>query len=227
MKIISFLNHKGGVGKTTLCSNIAQSILRQDEPRSILLVDADPQGSLRDWHDALDENIILPGIEVIGADRRNTLVGAKDIALNIGSGYMMIDTPGDIKEIHGVALRMADLVIIPIRPSPYDVWATEDTIELVRTARGMNEKLKAAIVINQAIPNTRIHAEVLALLAQYSDFFIPKFHVSHRISFAKTAALGKTVFDSNDLAAIKEVDCLTFELLDYLYDRSSNDNQAA
>lgn len=217
MKIISFLNHKGGVGKTTLCSNIAKSILRQDEPNSILLVDADPQGSLRDWHDALDMNIVLPGIEVIGADRRNTLVGAKDIALNIGADYMLIDTPGDIKEIHGVALRMADLVIIPIRPSPYDVWATEDTIELVRTARGMNERLKAAIVINQAIPNTKIHSEVSALLAQYSDFFIPDQHVSHRVSFAKTAALGQTVFDSNDSAAIKEVDYLTKELLDYLY----------
>lgn len=221
MKIISFLNHKGGVGKTTLCTNIAASIVRQDDPYSIMLVDSDPQGSLRDWHDALDVDLHHDRLEVIGADRRNALIGSKLIAENNKASYMLIDTPGDIKELHGAALSMSDLVVIPIRPSPYDIWATEDTIELVRTAKQLNVNLKAVLLINQAIPGTKIHKEVKALLDEYLDFIIPQFHISHRISFAKTAALGKTIFDCDDKAAKYEIESATFELLDILYERKS------
>jgi len=219
MKIISFMNHKGGVGKTTLCTNLAKAFLKEDDPLSITLVDSDPQGSLRDWHNALEEGTEHDRINIVGADRRNTLVGITNF---VNSNYMFIDTPGNIKELHAAALNMSDMVIIPIRPSPYDIWATEDTIDLVRTVCEVNKRIKPALVINQAIPNTKIHKEVKELLSKFKDFFIPDAHISHRVVFAKTAALGNTVFESDDKLAMLELTSVANELLDYLYGRKSS-----
>lgn len=217
MKIISFLNHKGGVGKTTLCTNLAKAIILEDDA-TVTLVDADPQGSLRDWQNAKSEGENHEGLDIVGADRRNTLMGVRNL---FSSNYMLIDTPGNIKDLHAAALNMSDMVIIPLRPSPYDVWATEDTIELVRTARDINPKIKAAILINQAIPNTKIHAEVTELLKKFEDFYIVQCAISHRVSFAKMAAIGNTVFESGDSSAIREVQIAANHILNNLYEHTS------
>ncbi len=218
MKIISFLNHKGGVGKTTLCTNISSAIMQLDDPHSILLVDADPQGSLRDWHNA-NENRCPDKLNILAADRKNALSELPSLLVDTRFNYVVIDTPGNIKELHGAALHISDLVIIPIRPSPYDIWATEDTLELVKTAKRFNKNLKAAIVVNQAIPNTIIHKEVKELLKQYSDdFYIVPEHISHRVAFAKAASTGNTVYDTLDNAAIKEVSAVTNILLGHLFE---------
>lgn len=213
MKIISFVNHKGGVGKTTLCSNLSKAFLKEDDPRSITLVDSDPQGSLRDWHNAIEEGIEHDRLNVVGADRRNALMGITSI---ISSSYMFIDTPGNIKELQAAAINLSDMVIIPLRPSPYDIWATEDTIELVRAACQINKKIKPVIIINQAIPNTKIHKEVKELLNEFKDFFIPDSYITHRVSFAKSASVGNTVFESDDKLAMLELSSIANELLDHL-----------
>lgn len=220
MKKISFLNHKGGVGKTTLCTNISRAFLVKEENQKILLIDADPQGSLRDWKNALDKSHDVYRIDTIAADRKRMLETIPDVLKDSTYDFVFIDTPGDINDLHGAALYMSDLVIIPIRPSPYDIWASEDTIKLVRTAQQFNKNLKAAIVINQAIHNTKIHKEVTELLKSYDDFFIPETVIHHRVSFARTASLGLTVFDechgAIDVAASCEISSLTFELIKHL-----------
>lgn len=218
MKIISFLNHKGGVGKTTLCTNIARAILSEDPIVNLLLVDSDPQGSLRDWHNATD--ISDDRINLVAADRKSALAQLPELVTSFRPfNYALIDTPGKMHELHGTALNLSDLVVIPIRPSPYDIWATEDTIELVKLAKAHNPKLKAAILINQAIPNTLIHKEVAELLHQYKDdFHIVPFHICHRVSFARSASTGHTVFDV-DAVASTEIINVTTSLLDYLFER--------
>lgn len=217
MKVISFMNHKGGVGKTTLVVNLARGIYLDDDPRSIMLVDADPQGSLRDWQNASDEK--MSGLDVIGADRRQSLLGAEAIAQNNMAGYMLIDTPGDINEIHGAAISISDLIVIPVRPSPWDVWATMDMINLVRNAMPANPKLKAMFVLNQAIPNCTINKEVIEALKEFEEIKLINSAIAHRVSFAKVVNSGQTVYESKDNLAIKECDNVITELLAYLYSK--------
>lgn len=223
MKVISLLNHKGGVGKTTLCTNLGTGILLNDDPQNILLVDADPQGSLRDWHNARTIEPTNDSIQIVGADRRSTLLGLPHL---FTPDYMLIDTPGDTKDVIGAALQMSDLAIIPLRPSPYDIWASAETIDLVRSANSINPKLKMMMVINQAIPNTRIHKEVRELLNEYTDFYICQTHICHRISFARTASEGQTVFESTDNPAMGEIANVTDEILDFLWGRVDAVNYA-
>lgn len=223
MKVISLLNHKGGVGKTTLCTNLGTGILLNDRPSEILLVDADPQGSLRDWQNANEDKPTYSEIHIVGADRRNTLLELRNFH---NPDYMIIDTPGDSKElIHGYALQISDLVIIPLLPSPYDVWASEETIDLVRTAKSVNPKLKAMILLNQSQPHTIIQKEVTELLKQYTDFVVCKNTIRKLEEFKQTAAIGKTIFESKKRAGAIDIGLVTDEILDYLWGK--NDAQTA
>lgn len=217
MKIISLLNNKGGVGKTTLCTNLGTGILLSDRPSEILLVDADPQGSLRDWHNANEDKPTYDEIHLVGADRRNTLLELRNFH---NPDYMIIDTPGDSKEIiHGYALQMSDLVIIPLLPSPYDVWASEETIDLVRTAKSVNPKLKAMFLLNQSQSHTIVQKEVVELLGQYKDFVLCKNTVRKLEEFKQTASIGKTVFESGKRAGASDIERVTEDILDYLWGR--------
>jgi chromosome partitioning protein len=218
LKVISFLNHKGGVGKTTLCVNLARAIQIHDDPRSIMIVDADDQGSARDWQNAMSTP--LEGIDVIGADRAKTLLASEDIARSRWSSYMLIDTAGDTAEIHGIAISLSHLIIIPVRPSPYDVWATQDTVFLIKTALRINPKLKAVFVLNQCIPNSTISGDVIKALAEFPEIYTLTNTLSHRLSFARSANGGHTVYETKDGLAMKEMDLVTNEILDYLYGKN-------
>lgn len=216
MRVITFMNCKGGVGKTTLCTNIARAIQLDDDPNLIMMVDADPQGSLRDWHDASEG--YFDKFDLMGADRRQTLLGSIPIAEKAGASYVLIDTPGDMQELNGAALSMSDLVVVPIRPSPYDVWATVDTIDLILSAKQINKKLKAMFIINQAIPNATVNKDVFDALGKYKDdFLIARHAICHRVAFAKTANEGKTVFETKEKLAINDIDLVTTELLFHLF----------
>lgn len=221
MKVISLLNHKGGVGKTTLCTNIGKGLQLLDESSNILLVDADQQGSLRDWHDASDG---MAGINVIGADRRQMLLQSKSIALSLKTNYMIIDTPGDMKEIHGAAISISDLIIIPIRPSPYDIWATLDTIDLIKTSMAANAKLKAIFVINQAIQNSTITNDVIGALNMHPEIYLAYKYICHRVAFAKCVNLGGTIYDSKDASAIREMHALVKYIFDLLWGNNEQYN---
>src|SRR6266850_606256 len=212
MKIISFMNHKGGVGKTTLTVNLARGIQNDDEPKYMMLVDADRQGSLRDWYESMN-SCDISGMRVIGADRYQTLIGSVSVARECMSSYMMVDTPGDVHQMHGAAISISDLIIIPVRPSPYDVWSTQDTITLVKTCMVSNPKLKAMFILNQCIPNSNICSEAISALSEHPEIRLATNVISHRLSFTKTASEGKTVFETRDKLAINEVVNITKEIL--------------
>ena len=104
MKIISLVNSKGGVGKTTLCINLARYVqmyhcskLQSDINTKVLVVDTDPQGSLRDWHDAGGSNYL----DIMIADKKSAVVQLPQILKNSEYKYVFIDTPGTLNEIIG------------------------------------------------------------------------------------------------------------------------------
>lgn len=203
MKIISFLNSKGGVGKTTLAINLAKYLYLYNYrelygiiPR-ILLVDADPQGSVRDWHEAGEQE----EIQVIAADRKQTLSSLPSHLDASAYDYVLIDTPGKVTEIMTAAISISDLCLIPVCPSPYDIWATKDVGDLIKIRQSLtNGSPQTYYVLNRCIPNTKISKEVRNHLS-LSHFNMLGRGVTQRVVYADSATKGKTIYDTDNEGA--------------------------
>ena len=203
---ISIQNQKGGGGKTTLAIHISHALALKGA--RVLLVDADPQGSARDWAAARSDK---PPFSVIGLDRPTLHRDLPPLAKDYD--HVVIDGPPRVSELARSAIIASDLVVVPIQPSPYDVWAADEVIKLIREASVFKETLKSVFVINRRIVNTAIGRDVGDALAEY---LIPvlKTVVSQRVSFAESAAAGGTVLDTDpNGAAAKEILALTEEIL--------------
>jgi len=203
---ISIQNQKGGVGKTTLAIHLSHALALKGA--RVLLVDADPQGSARDWAAARSDK---PPFSVIGLDRPTLHRDLPPLAKDYD--HVVIDGPPRVSELARSAIIASDLVVVPIQPSPYDVWAADEVIKLIREASVFKENLKSVFVINRRIVNTAIGRDVGDALAEY---LIPvlKTVISQRVSFAESAAAGGTVLDTDpNGAAAKEILALTEEIL--------------
>ncbi len=206
--IIAVQNQKGGVGKTTLAIHI--SYVLSSFKNRVLLIDADPQGSSRDWAAAREEQ---PPFSLVGLDRPTI---HRDLP-NLAEGYdhVVIDGPPRVTDLARSAIVAADLVVIPIQPSPYDVWAAVEVINLIKEASVFKESLKSVFVINRKIVNTAIGRDVVEALAEYS-IPVAKAGVCQRVAFAESAASGQTVMElDRKSSASKEIKALVKELLNY------------
>jgi chromosome partitioning protein len=204
--IISVLNQKGGVGKTTLAIHISHALVLKGS--RVLLVDADPQGSARDWAAARSNPPLFP---VVGLDRptihRDLPALVKDFT------HVVIDGPPRVSDLARSAMIAADLVMVPIQPSPYDIWAADEIIKLIAEASVFKEKLKSVFVINRRIVNTAIGRDVVEALEQY-PIPVLKASISQRVAFAESAATGGTVLETDRTGpAAKEVMALVEELM--------------
>ena len=202
--IISILNEKGGVGKTTLATNLARAFTLRD--KKVLLVDSDPQGSARDWHVNGNREML----EVIGLDRPTL---DKDVT-KFKNRYDMIFIDGapQITEMVVKALLCSDMILIPVQPSPYDIWASKSLVDLVKQRQDITGGYpKAAFVISRQIGNTCIGKEVRDVLEEY-DLPVFNYGTGERITYAETAAEGRTVFEGKDPNARNEIGNIADEL---------------
>lgn len=205
MKVIAVLNQKGGSGKTTIATHLARGL--QLKGHSVLLVDSDQQGSARDWR-AVDEDNPVP---VIGLDRPTL---DKDLKSVSDKDYVVIDGSPQATSLAISAIKAADFILIPVQPSPYDIWATSDLVDLVQQRiEMMDGKLKSAFVVSRAIQNTNIGKEVATALLDY-NLPVLETRVMQRVAYPNSAALGKTVFDteSPNSNAIQEITALVSEI---------------
>jgi chromosome partitioning protein len=205
--IISIQNQKGGVGKTTLAVHISHALALRDEPT--LLLDADPQGSARDWAAARKSP---PPFSVVGLDRPTIHRDLPAIAKNYA--HVVIDGPPRVTDLARSAIAAADLVLIPVQPSPYDVWAAQEVINLIQEASVFKENLKSVFVINRKIANTAIGRDVTEALSGYG---VPVLRspICQRVSFAESAANGQTVLETEPNGqAAQEIHALVNELLE-------------
>lgn len=203
-KVLAVLNQKGGSGKTTLSTNL--SVALQKAGSSVVLVDADPQGSARDWNEANGGEVIA----VVGLDRETI---AKDLkAITANYDWIVIDGAPQIAKLAAAAVKAADIVLIPVQPSPYDIWACADLVDLIKARQEVTDGMpKAAFVISRAIKNTRLAGDVAQAL---QDYGLPVFQslTSQRVVYPTTAAQGQTVFDDRDVEAITEIEAIRQEL---------------
>jgi chromosome partitioning protein len=129
-------------------------------------------------------------------------------------------------DLSATVISLSDFIVVPLSPSPCDVWATLDTLSIIRAGMRANPNLKTLIVINQAIQNCTINKEVFDLLAEHApDFRIAAKPVIGRISFAKSGMSGQTIYETKDRAAMEEIDDLTLEIMNYLNEEiNTNEN---
>jgi chromosome partitioning protein len=186
--IIGVLNQKGGVGKTTIAVNLA-AVFARDGNR-VLLVDADPQGSSLAWSAARESR---PPFAIVGMPKPTLHRDLPEIARDYD--VVVIDGAPRVNELGRAAIMASDLVIIPVQPSPYDVWATGDVVQLVTEAQVYKPDLKSVFVINRKIVNTAIGRDVGTALAEFG-FPVSEVALCQRVIYAETAAQGLSVIET-------------------------------
>lgn len=206
-KIITVAQQKGGSGKTTMAVNLAISLLGRGY--SVAIVDTDPQGSMGRW--------FIERMERADTDPDQPLEFSTSSAwgasyesekLKKRFDFVVLDTPPKIDADLRPALRVADLVVVPVATSQVDLWATEGVLDLAR-----REKRRAMIVINRARPGTRLSAEIAGQAADL-DADVAQTQIGNRVAYAETLGQGLGVSErSRTRTASDEFEALTDEIL--------------
>lgn len=211
-KIIVAANQKGGCGKTTVAMQLGGTLGRNGH--RVLIVDADPQGTATRWAaSALDETPFPAHVAGLAA------AGGKvhrEIKKYLESyDFILVDCPPAVESpVPQSVLLIADLALMPIIPSPADLWAATGTRGLIERATEINPGLQARLVVNMLQSNTSMSREVLDVL---QDFGIPlteaRLHL--RTAYRQSAVYGGTVHNVGREAgkAIQEVENLVKEML--------------
>jgi chromosome partitioning protein len=206
--IIGVLNQKGGVGKTTLAVHLADAFARRDQ--RVMLIDADPQASALDWSTSralrLQELPLSNAPAQIGSAHSDPLFPVaglpkkslhKDLPiLSKGFDTVIIDGPPRVYEVAQSCIMASDFVLIPVQPSPYDVWAAKEIVDLIHEASNYKPTLKYAFVINRKIVNSALGRDVIEALAGYPVRVLTS-TICQRVALAESAAQGRTVFETD------------------------------
>ncbi|ADH89501.1 Cobyrinic acid ac-diamide synthase [Ancylobacter novellus DSM 506] len=205
--IIGLLNQKGGVGKTTLATHIAGELA--SEGARVAVIDADPQGSALDWAQTRAQSGLPRLFGVIGLAREVLHQEVPDLAK--ANDHIVIDGPPRVTALARSTILASDLILIPVQPSSYDLWASMEIVGLVNEARMFKPDLKAAFVVNRCITGTVVGRDMRSAL----DGEIPALNtvIGQRIAFVESVATGRLVreLDGRGQAA-KEITALTAEL---------------
>jgi chromosome partitioning protein len=182
-RVITVAQQKGGAGKTTLA--VILGVTAQEFGHRVALVDIDPQGSLTRWA-AL--RLTVPDSRLI---RVSTVTGwraANEISrLSRDYDLIVVDSPPHALTDAKIAMRAADLVVVPVQPSPLDIWATRPTIDFAE-----GERKKTLLVLNRVPQRSPIAEQMAAALAELG---VPSAaaKLGNRASFAASMAEGQSV----------------------------------
>ena len=206
--IISFLNGKGGVGKTTTTINVATALGKMGH--DIVVVDTDPQQSIGNWFVPEKCNF-----DVVSASSQKEVYSIKKSLKSYD--YIIIDGAAAISEISSAAVMVSDLVIIPVTASPLD-FAASTAILAVIEARNDLQPVKARFLVTKKV-HAATMVQVLKDSIQETGFKALKTGTTQRQSYIKTMLDGGTVFETSDSQAKGEIDNIVREILEILNEK--------
>lgn len=208
--IVSVTSLKGGVGKSTISQNLAVCFAHMGY--KVAIIDTDTNASSVHWSGLRSED--LPHITVIGLTESEAL--RKNIKqLHKDYDLIVIDGTPSLSKLVSTIIILGDIVIIPIRPSGLDVWATEKFIEKYEQAKALKEDVKAYFVLNEYNESINLNRDVKDSLAEL-DIDILKSTIRHRIAYEEVVVMGMGAYEYRDAKAKKEVTNLTNEVLETL-----------
>lgn len=195
MKTIVINSQKGGSGKTTLCAHLAVEAQRVgDGP--VYMIDTDPQGTLSTWHEHRAAE--WPQRVEVGLSE---LPKALAVLKERKAAYCFIDTAPTRTDENAALFQLADLVLVPIRPSPSDLWAASATVGLLKTST-----IPFLFILNQAKTNASITAQAAAALSHHGP--VAQTFIADRVPYAAAMTDGRTAIELSQKgpAAIETAD---------------------
>lgn len=209
MPVIALVGNKGGAGKTTLCINLASGLSRR---YSTILLDADPQRSSLQWRDIADRDDLVTVIDAV-----DDVMGAVSQHRNQYE-CVVIDCPPSVQSVQTrQALTCGDIAVIPVLPSPLDLWASVHVERELDWARSVNPGIKALLVVNQLEPRTRLSRLMRNALAEI-ELPVARTAIVRRMAYRNAMLQGCSVLDAGSAAdsAAREIQQLTDEVVNRL-----------
>ncbi|MDD9724577.1 AAA family ATPase [Roseovarius sp. SK2] len=213
-KIIAVATQKGGAGKSTISIHLAVQAMQSKKSAQVILLDLDPQGSVAEWAKLreLEDPIVLQAMP-------GNLTAYLSQAEEDGADYVVIDTPPHAGGTIDAAIRAADLVVIPIRPGPFDIRAAAGTVEIVKQAErpGLFVLSQVAAVGPEADDTEAVLEEL------YTDIPLAKTRLGQRKAFMQALISGQAIteFDRPNSKAVREIITLFGEVRGKLQRHSS------
>ncbi|MCK6615952.1 MAG: AAA family ATPase [Ignavibacteriaceae bacterium] len=196
--IISVLNLKGGSGKSTISTNLAVSFAT--DKKKVLLIDTDPQATSIRWAGERPDDRAKVAVVAI-PDAKALRKQVKEFIENYD--FLILDGAPQLDLISTTSIAVSNIVLIPVSPSPYDVWATENIVQRVLTAKEINPALDAYFILNRDNPKTLLSKDTSEALKELG---LPIFQskLNNRISYADSALNGLSVIEWTDTKAKEE-----------------------
>ena len=205
-KVITIAQQKGGAGKTTLTAQLAVALARQG--LRVAAVDIDPQGSLTAWHSLRPDSATPLTLSQVPGWR----LGNDLDRLKASHDVVLIDSPPHAETEAKTAIRAADLVLLPVQPSPMDLWAMKPTQDVAR-----KEKTPVLVVLNRMPPRGRLSEQVMAHL-ETQDAPVAASQLGSRVAFASSMMEGLGALEAEPRgSAAREIKALSAEICTHLH----------
>lgn len=211
-RILTIAQQKGGAGKTTLAAHLAVAIA--ETGKTVAVVDIDPQASLSSWWDMRGE-LGLPeptsgrgkgGLSVHRITGWRTANEVEKLARD--HDVVVVDSPPHAETEAKIAVRVADLVLVPLQPSPMDFWATQATLDLAKA-----EKTAALLVLNRVPPRASLTEAMTGRIAEMGAK-VAKARIGNRVALAASLLEGKGVSEYQKRGtAAAEIKALAAEVM--------------
>ncbi|MCB9959209.1 MAG: ParA family protein [Rhodospirillaceae bacterium] len=201
MAVVTVAQQKGGAGKTTLAAHLAVAF--RQAGRTVATVDIDPQGSLTRWHEIRAEHM-----QDIDHSRIQGWRTAQEVdRLSRRHDMVVIDSPPHAETEAKIAISKASLVLLPVQPSPMDVWATQPTLDLAA-----KEKVPVLVVMNRVPPRSSLADELTETISAMG-VPVAETRIGNRVSLASALMSGRSVTEGHRSRASDEIRALAAEVL--------------